>query len=224
MSQNKNEHIREFIDNIEPAAGAKERMLANIKRKADEQTLSKETAAPEHQNTKVISINSVMKWVLPVAACFVIAVIGANVLSGISKAPGNVESGSQIMVTNPFVSVENVGAIKETLGFSIDAPVGADDVSYSIIDNEIADIKFMFEGYRYNLRASKQSGDFSGLYGVEASTVQIDSGRDAILTVIEIDGEQCTKINWTNGSVNFVLSNTDGASKEDVAAVYERIK
>lgn len=54
MKENRDEHIRESINKIEPAEGAKERMLANIKRKAAEQVIAENAESkPEKQNIAI---------------------------------------------------------------------------------------------------------------------------------------------------------------------------
>ena len=71
MNENKDEHIRDALGSIEPAVGAKERMLNNIKKKAAAQQESPVTSQPQ-QKPKVISFTKITKWVLPVAACSII--------------------------------------------------------------------------------------------------------------------------------------------------------
>lgn len=53
------------------------------------------------------------------------------------------------------------------LGFVLDAPEGATDMSYAIIDDEIAQITFTLDGSTYTLRASElvETEDLHGYYG-----------------------------------------------------------
>lgn len=224
MNENMHDCIRESIDTIEPTEGARDRMLANIKRKAKEQTV-RDDVGSKSEISKVLPFNRIIKWALPIAACFVIAVIGVTALPKImhSSEQPNPDSGIN-MIVNPFVTVDSADQFDQVLGIAIDAPAGADNVEYSIVDNKMADIVFDFEGHVYNIRASKVGGDFSGLNGIEAKTEQIDARNNAVLTVIRSGDEFFRKITWTDGSVTFILSNTDGTSDDEMNAVYDKIK
>lgn len=223
MKENRDEHIRESINKIEPAEGAKERMLANIKRKAAEQVIA-ENAESKPEKAKILPFRRIMKLVMPVAACFVLAVIGVTVMPNIIHSPESSNPGDHIEIPNSFMSINSAVEFENILGISIDAPDGAENVGYSIIDNELADIVFDFEGHSYNIRASKLSGDFSGLNGIEAKTEQIDAKNNAVLTVTHSGDEFYRKVSWGDGKITFILSNTDGASEDEIKAVYEKIK
>lgn len=220
MNEAKRNNVQKAIDTIEPAAGAKERMLANIQRKAALQT------PPESKKTqtKKPSVLSLRKWALPVAACLAIAVIGAAALPNILKPGSDPNIVSQTETGNPFVEVDGADAFERQLGIRIDAPDGAEDISYHIIDGKIADVDFAKGNHRYNLRASKENDDFSGLYGTEAKTEPLDSEKNVLLTVIQDEDDFFTKITWADNGVNYILSNTDGASENDLKAVWDRVK
>ncbi|MCR4646204.1 MAG: hypothetical protein K5695_12485 [Oscillospiraceae bacterium] len=221
--KNKDERIRRSIDEIEPAEGARERMLANISRKAAEQTAPEDTKS-KPGTVKVLPFKRIMKWAMPIAACFVIAVIGVTVMNNTIKTTEPFGTEDNVQIANPFAGVDNAAEFERVLGISIDAPKGAENVEYSIVDNEMADIVFDFEGHCYNIRASKAGGDFSGLNGIEEKTEQIDAKHNAMLTVIRSGDEFYLKITWTDGQTTFILSNTDGASEDELKAVYERVK
>lgn len=220
MNENRDDRIRESINNIEPAAGARERMLENIQRKAAEQT--SKTAQEIPQKTKVLSISKFLKWALPVAACFAIAIIGVNIIPNITNSPSI--DNQEVEIANPFVPVSDSSAFAKQLGINIDAPDGATSVAYTIVDNEMANIDFDYTGHSYTLRASEQSGDFSGLNGIAASIEQIDSETDAVLTSIKSSDEIYRKIEWTDGKVRYVLINTDGADPGQMKELYQRVK
>jgi len=223
VNENKNDIIREAVNKIEPAEGARDRMLANIKRKTEEQTIRNDAKA-ESDNLKILSIKHIMKWAIPIAACFLIAVIGGKGMQNTIKTSDPSSTGIDVQISNPFVSVDNADQFDEILGISIDAPAGTENVAYSIVDNEMADIGFDHEGHGYKMRASKVSGDFSGVNGIEAKTEQIDAKNDAVLTVIRSGDEFYRKITWTDGKVNYVLTNTDGALDNEMKAVYQKLK
>ncbi|MBO4390599.1 MAG: hypothetical protein J5825_07050, partial [Lachnospiraceae bacterium] len=97
-----NEEIRKMIDSIEPEEGAKERMLANIRAKANAQMAKKsgeedaegketevkkaESTQPAEKKitgekkTKVIPLSKIMSWGAAAAACLIIGIIGVNVI------------------------------------------------------------------------------------------------------------------------------------------------
>lgn len=220
MNEIKRNTVQKAIDTIEPGAGAKARMLANIQRKA---TMQKPTEGKKPQ-TKKPSVLSLRKWALPIAACLAIAVIGAAALPNLLKqgSDPNIVSGTE--AGNPFVEVEGVEDFQRQLGFRIDAPDDAEDISYHIIDGKIADVDFAIGEHRYNLRASRENDDFSGLYGTKAKTQPLDSDKNVLLTVIQEEDIFYTKITWADNGINYILSNTDGASENDLKAVWDRVK
>ena len=226
------ERIREAIDDIKPEEGARERMLANIRRKAAEQaaeSVSSEPAAAETvtstpEKAKVTGLSSVLRTYVPIAAgVILIAAVGLLITRFINTRPAEPTAPTDIIV-NPFNEVGSAAELEKQLGISIDAPSGSSEVTYVIIDDKIAEVNFMNNGNFYSLRTSKISGDFSGLNGTEIKSEQIDSGKNAILSIIKCEDEKYVKVTWTDGKINYVLSNTDGASESDMKSLYEKIK
>lgn len=229
------ERIREAIDDIKPEEGARERMLANIRRKAAEQaersaeSVSSEPAVAEKvtstpEKAKVTDLSSVLRTYVPIAAgVILLAAVGLLIARFINTRPAEPTTPTDIIV-NPFNEVSSAAELEKQLGISIDAPSGSSEVTYVIIDGKIAEVNFMNNGNFYSLRASKISGDFSGLNGKEIKSEQIDSGKNAILSVIKCEDEKYAKVTWTDGLINYVLSNTDGASESDMKSLYEKIK
>ncbi len=220
MNENRDALIRETIDRIEPSDGARERMLANIRRKAERQA-----AAPEGTGKTSVSASLRLKrWTLPIAACLVIAVASAAFLPKLFHSgddPGLTTGGPDLtQITNPFVQVEDAAAIEQALDIRVDAPDGAEDVVYSVVDGEIADISFLYGDHGYTLRASRQGGDFSGLYGQPVTEEQIDSANDAVYVALREGEESSSKITWTDGKITYVLLNTDGADADAMQRLY----
>ena len=211
MSENK---IKKSIDAIEPEAGAKERMYQNIMKKAQQ-------AAPAEKPTEKKRTILFVRYALPIAACLCLVVIGAaKFLTGNTPT----QSGdSYVQGGNPFVEVENAEAFN-ALSITLEAPTGAQKVSYAIIDGKIAEIQFEFDGKSYLARASAQEGDFSGLNGQELSQETIDAKNNAVLTEVKTDLYTYYKIVWTNGKIKYCLSGTDGAAREQVIAMYDSLK
>lgn len=220
MKENKEDRFRESIENIEPEAGAKERMLENIRRKAELQ--EKELFTPQKTEKKGNPFyKKIVKIALPVAACFMIAIIGilkiVPMFGGISTEPGFVQTPASI------VAVDSAKDFEE-LGIAIDAPEDSDTVSYAIIDGKIAEICFTLDNHRYFVRASKQSGDFSGVNGNLVTSDKFDSETDATLDILKSGDTTFYKLSWTDGETNFILASTDGASAESMRSVYQKIK
>lgn len=95
------------------------------------------------------------------AFIIVFALVFAAALAGCSAQPND---GAQL--PNPIVEVENSAAF-EKLGLSIDAPQGATDVTYSIIDDRLAQVQFSLNGASYTYRTAisdDESEDISGVY------------------------------------------------------------
>ena len=98
---------------------------------------------------------------------------------------------------SPFEEVISADDFSETLGFSIEAPEGAEDVSYSVAFGETAIVDFTLDGNAYTYYASKDVGDISVGDGSEAPLSQT----------------------WEAGGINYLLLNTDGAGKTDFEKV-----
>ena len=212
MSEKK---IKESIDAIEPEAGAKERMYQNIMKKAQQTVPVEKPAEPKKKPIPFV------RYALPIAACLCLVMIGVA-----KFLPGNTPmrpDESNVQGGNPFVEVENAEAFK-ALSVTLDAPEGAQETSYAIIDGKIAEIQFELDGKSYLARASAQEGDFSGLNGEDRSQETIDAKNNAVLTEVQTDLQTYYKIVWTNGKINYCLYGTDGADKSQVLAVYESLK
>ncbi len=98
---------------------------------------------------------------------------------------------------SPFEEITSADEFSAKLGFSIDAPEGATDVAYSVAFGETAIVDFTFENHAYTYYASKKAEDISAG----------DSSTNALSQAWEADG------------INYLLLNTDGASKEEFEEV-----
>lgn len=209
MSEKK---IKESIDAIEPESGAKERMYQNIMKKAQQNAPAEKPAEPKKKSFPFA------RYALPAAACLCLVILGlARFL------PGNDPSDDFVLGGSPFVEVEDAEAFK-ALSITLDAPAEAQEVSYAIIDGEIAEVQFVLDGKSYLARASAQDGDFSGLTGQELSQETIDAKSNAVLTEVQADPYTCYKVTWTNGKIKYCLLGYDGAAEEQVISVYDSLK
>ena len=212
MSETK---IKESIDAIEPEAGAKERMYQNIMKKAQQTAPAEKPAEPKKKTIPFA------RYALPIAACLCLTMLGVTKFLP-DHAPTQLGE-SYVQGGNPFVEVENAETFK-TLSITLDAPDGAQEASYAIIDDKIAEIQFEFDGKSYLARASAQEGDFSGLNGQELSQETVDAKNNAVLSEVETDLSGYYKVVWTSETINYCLYGTDGAGREAVIAVYEALK
>ena len=208
--------IQDAINSVEPEAGAKERMYQNILKKAQQQSAPAEVTVEKKK--KPIPF---VRYALPIAACFCLLVIGlTRFLPGSSPVSPD---GSNLQDGNPFVEVDGSDDFL-SIGIRLEAPSDAENTVYTIIDGQIAEIRFEQKEKEFVVRASAQSGDFSGLSGKETEAVSLDAENNATLTTVQSDGASYDKITWTNGKVNYCLYATDGADREQTIAVYESIK
>ncbi len=166
---------------------------------------------------KFLSILLILLLPLSCAAC------GAQGAAG-TEAPasgGTEEPISQL--ANPLEPVDSPAEYEIRLGIQVDAPKGAEAVSYAILYQRIADITFLFDGHEYDLRAATEEEDFSGLYGTEEKTEELDPGKSAVLTAIRGGEEVYLKITWKENGVTYILMNTDGATAAEMKAVFAAI-
>ncbi|MCR5584774.1 MAG: hypothetical protein K6F63_04985 [Lachnospiraceae bacterium] len=244
MSDNNDKRIKEALESIEPAEGAKERMLANIKRKAAEQSeTAREINSPEKMNmeeniknvtvnaskessentVKVARINRIVRWAAPLAACLVLVLAGSLVIPRLLNNSGKTIGGNNVQIANPIVEVENADAIKNQLGLDIDAPKGAENVTYSVIMGQTGEVRFDLDGHNYTFRGSKETDIIIGLYGSEEKAEKLDTKKNAELTVLRSGEESYKMINWEDGKTKFVIANTDGASEDQIKAVFSKL-
>ncbi len=121
---------------------------------------------------------------------------------------------------NPMAPADSPAAFAE-LGIAIDAPDGAENTSYYVISGQIAEVNFLLDGKGYCLRASKVDGDIAGLYGEEKAETLSDG---AVLTVISAGEAEWLRLTWDKDDVHYALTNTDGAGRDALLAVYDAVK
>ena len=166
---------------------------------------------------KLLSLLLILLISLSFAACAAQGAAGTEA----SASGGMEEPISQL--ANPLEPVDSPAEYQARLGIQVDAPEGAEAVSYAILYQRIADITFLFAGPEYDLRAAAEEEDFSGLYGTEEKTEELDSSKDATLTSIRSGEEVYLKITWKGGGVTYILMNTDGATEAEMKALFAAI-
>ena len=143
--------IRAAFEQIEPADGAQERMYQNIlKKAAPQQSAMEKTGKPAWRRYT------------PLAACLVlVCMAGFFALRGEKNVPVQLEpadtelSQPPMMSASPFEDLQSADGFAK-LGFTIDAPEGATDVSYCIAYGDTAQVSFTLDGCEYCYEASKE--------------------------------------------------------------------
>lgn len=252
MNETNNNRIRESLELIEPAEGAKERMLANIRRKAAEQASNSEvlSAAPavsEESREKTIiagttgdenrgairKLSVLRRWSVAAAACLALAILGAVALTpgrkpsdtaGTPSVTASVTPDGSVVAAGPLTFYTTAAAMADAIGFSIDAPEGATDIAYAAAVPEFAEVAFSLRDREYALRASKTDHDFSGLYGDETKPHKLASAEDAMLSVVSDDLMSFFKLVWKKNGLVYILVGPGETPEEEIAAVYRMLR
>ena len=219
-----NDDIRSALDGIEPAEGAKDRMMQNILRKAAAQT--EENA--EESAKKTVPFKRVLRWALPAAACFLLIFAAIKLLPGLTtpKIPAEqTEAPSDLQGANPIEEADDADDLYTRTGIRLIPPENAASVRYYVnVAEGIANVDFASDGHVYTLCAAKRSDDFSGLYADTVSEEMIDEKTGALLTVLECGDETYLKITWQKEDAAYVLLNTDGAAQDELIRLYHAVK
>ena len=137
-------NIRAALDGIELPDGAQERMYQNILKKA---------AAPKKAGKPVWQRYAAL------AACLVlVCTAGFFALRGEKSTPVQTEPADTELSQPPMMSVSAFEDLQSAdgfakLGFTIDAPAGASDVSYCIAYGDTAQVSFTLGGCEYRYEA-----------------------------------------------------------------------
>ncbi len=219
---NENE-VRTAFDEIEPESGAQERMYANILKKAAAQ---KATApAPESDaSSTVVPLPArrptpMWKRYSAMAACLALVVtVTLGFLSPFLNR-GSEASDPPVMVGSPFEDVQSAEEF-EPLGFVIDAPAGAEDVTYCIYDGAIARVDFTLSGHDYTYEAAKLDGNFSRADGEAVGSVSLNAEYDATLDRLSPD---TWRAHWSKDGVSYYLTNFDDAEESAITDVADTL-
>ena len=208
--------IKRSIENIEPDDSAKERMYANIMKKAQQQ----KTSESPKRKTALRFVN----YALPVAACLCIAVF-ATVLFNNNVPVESSDSEPLVQATVPPRYEQTAPDISGKDSFEQIAPLpsmpaDSTDISYSV-NNNVACAAFTSGGHNYLLYAVKD-GEI-GSFGDEKSSEKITygNGKEAVLTVFDDGSVLTTQIGWNNGDIHYYLCNSDNADSETVKKTAE---
>lgn len=201
----KENEVKKALEQIQPEPGARERMYANILKKAAQQAPEQAESKPK----KGLSRPAVWRW-CAVAACLVLLVAAIAV----PKLGGGPEQ-DFVLAGSPYEDVAGPEGF-EKLDLSIDAPEQAQDIAYCIVNGSIARVTFSSQGHRYTYEAARLEENFSGVLE-EATERRAVEGREDI--TLERLTSGAWRACWRKGEVRYYLTNFDGASEEDIIKI-----
>ena len=220
---NENE-VKTAFDRIEPESGAQERMYANILKKAA--APEEKTDAPAAENDASATVVSLpvrrptpmWKRCSAMAACLALVVtVTLGFLSPFLSRDSEANE-PPVMVDSPFEDVQSAEDF-EPLGFSIDAPEGAEDVT-CIYDGAIARVDFTLSRHDYTYEAAKLDGNFSRADGEAIGSVSLNAEYDATLDRLSPD---VWRAHWSKDGVSYYLTNFDGAEESAITGVADTL-
>ena len=226
---NENE-VKTAFDEIEPESGAQERMYANILKKAAAQKAAapeEKTDAPAAENDASATVVSlpvrrptpIWKRCSAMAACLALAVtVTLGFLSPFLSRDSEANE-PPVMGSSPFEDVQSAEEF-ETLGFIIDAPEDAENVSYCIYDSAIARVDFTLDGHEYTYEAAQLDGNFSRADGEAVGSVSLNAEYDATLDRLSPD---VWRAHWSKDGVSYYLTNFDGAEESAITGVADTL-
>lgn len=226
MSENE---VKKAFNAIEPEDGTRERMYANILKKAAAQR----AAAPEENADAPAAESNASPKTVPLparrptprwkrysamAAC--LALVTTLTIGFLHPFFAGDSEGNEppVLGGSPFEDVQSAADLEEKLGFVIDAPEGAENVTYCIYDGEIACVDFTLDGHEYTYEAAKLDGNFSRAEGEAVGSTALNAEYGAVLDRVSPD---TWRAHWSKEGVNYYLSNFDGASEEAITAAAE---
>ena len=124
------------------------------------------------------------------------------------------------MVGSPFEDVQSAADLEEKLGFVIDAPEGAENVTYCIYDGEIARVDFTLDGYGYTYEAAMLDGNFSRGEGEAVGSTALNAEYGATLDRVSLD---TWRAHWNRDDVSYYLTNFDGAEESAITEIADTL-
>lgn len=125
-----------------------------------------------------------------------------------------------LQVINPIKTYGSADEIKDALGFTVNPIPESEDITFSTISNDIAQVRFTYNGLDCTLRANDDDGDFSGVYTASSSeeTVNVeDSDENTVSVLIKKLTDGNTLLFWSNSDNSihysmYILGNPDDIS------------
>lgn len=228
MSENE---VKKAFNAIEPEDGTRERMYANILKKAAAQR----AAAPEENADAPAAESNASPKTVPLparrptprwkrysamAAC--LALVTTLTIGFLHPFFARDSEGNEppVLGGSPFENVQSAADFEEKLGFVIDAPEGAENVTYCIYDGEIACVDFTLDGHEYTYEASKLDGNFSRADGEAVGSTALNAEYGATLDRVSLD---TWRAHWNRDDVSYYLTNFDGAEESAITEIADTL-
>ena len=228
MSENE---VKKAFNAIEPEDGTRERMYANILKKAAAQR----AAAPEENADAPAAESNASPKTVPLparrptprwkrysamAAC--LALVTTLTIGFLHPFFAGDSEGNEppVLGGSPFEDVQSAADLEEKLGFVIDAPEGAENVTYCIYDGEIACVDFTLDGHEYTYEASKLDGNFSRADGEAVGSTALNAEYGATLDRASLD---TWRTHWNRDDVSYYLMNFDGAEESAITEIADTL-
>lgn len=110
-----------------------------------------------------------------------------------------------MQIANPIKSYESAEEIAAVLGFTVKTLPNAENIVFSTISNDVAQVKFTLNSIKYTLRANDEEGDFSGVY----TSVESENNINVLVADNETYDVHCKTL--TDGNSLITWSNHDGS-------------
>lgn len=228
MSENE---VKKAFNAIEPGDGTRERMYANILKKAAAQR----AAAPEENADAPAAESNASPKTVPLparrptprwkrysamAAC--LALVTTLTIGFLHPFFAGDSEGNEppVLGGSPFGDVQSAADFEEKLGFVIDAPEGAENVTYCIYDGEIARVDFTLDGRGYTYEAAKLDGNFSRADGEAVGSTALNAEYGATLDRVSLD---TWRAHWNRDDVSYYLTNFDGAEESAITEIADTL-
>lgn len=228
MSENE---VKKAFNAIEPEDGTRERMYANILKKAAAQR----AAAPEENADAPAAESNASPKTVPLparrptprwkrysamAAC--LALVTTLTIGFLHPFFAGDSEGNEppVLGGSPFGDVQSAADFEEKLGFVIDAPEGAENVTYCIYDGEIARVDFTLDGRGYTYEAAKLDGNFSRADGEAVGSTTLNAEYGATLDRVSLD---TWRAHWNRDDVSYYLTNFDGAEESAITEIADTL-
>lgn len=228
MSENE---VKKAFNAIEPEDGTRERMYANILKKAAAQR----AAAPEENADAPAAESNASPKTVPLparrptprwkrysamAAC--LALVTTLTIGFLHPFFAGDSEGNEppVLGGSPFGDVQSAADFEEKLGFVIDAPEGAENVTYCIYNGEIARVDFTLDGRGYTYEAAKLDGNFSRADGEAVGSTALNAEYGATLDRVSLD---TWRAHWNRDDVSYYLTNFDGAEESAITEIADTL-
>ena len=228
MSENE---VKKAFNAIEPEDGTRERMYANILKKAAAQR----AAAPEENADAPAAESNASPKTVPLparrptprwkrysamAAC--LALVTTLTIGFLHPFFAGDSEGNEppVLGGSPFGDVQSAADFEEKLGFVIDAPEGAENVTYCIYDGEIARVDFTLDGRGYTYEAAKLDGNFSRADGEAVGSTALNAEYGATLDRVSLD---TWRAHWNRDDFSYYLTNFDGAEESAITEIADTL-